>query len=134
MGRDGNEKVFVNNLTGIVENGRLVRAWGTQRDATEHKRAEEGLRRSEADHRAIFEMSSSGAAQVEPVSSGRFVRVNRKLCEITGYSAAELLGMTFSDLTHPDDREPDLAAYRALLDGTRTEWQMVKRYVRKDGR
>ena len=41
LDRDGNEKVFVNNLTGIVENGRLVRAWGTQRDATEQKRAEE---------------------------------------------------------------------------------------------
>jgi PAS domain S-box-containing protein len=129
--RDGNERVFVNNLTGIVEDGRLVRAWGTQRDATEQKRAEGALRRSEADHRAIFEMSSSGAAQVDPVS-GRFVRVNRKLCEITGYSADELLSMTFSDLTHPDERERDMAAYQALLDGARTEWQMVKRYVRKD--
>ena len=45
--RDGNLKYYSNNLVGIVENGRLVRAWGTQRDITERKRAEQVLRRNE---------------------------------------------------------------------------------------
>jgi PAS domain S-box-containing protein len=42
--REGNAKRFLNNLTGIVEKGLLVRAWGTQRDVTESRRAEEAQR------------------------------------------------------------------------------------------
>jgi PAS domain S-box-containing protein len=42
--REGNLKRFLNNLTGVVENGLLVRAWGTQTDVTERRRAEEAQR------------------------------------------------------------------------------------------
>jgi len=42
---EGNPKVFLNNLIGVVEDGRLVRVWGTQLDITEQKRLEEELRR-----------------------------------------------------------------------------------------
>ncbi|WP_207956732.1 PAS domain S-box protein [Rubrobacter tropicus] len=42
--RDGRPKHFLNNLAGIVEEGRLVRAWGTQRDVTERHLAEEAQR------------------------------------------------------------------------------------------
>ncbi|HKI03392.1 MAG TPA: ATP-binding protein [Thermoanaerobaculia bacterium] len=42
---EGNPKVFLNNLMGVVEDGRLVRVWGTQLDITEQKRLEEELRR-----------------------------------------------------------------------------------------
>ena len=47
VGRDGIRRIFLNNLTGIVENGCLVRAWGTQRDVTEQRRAEDERRRAE---------------------------------------------------------------------------------------
>jgi formate hydrogenlyase transcriptional activator len=46
--REGNPKYYLNNFVGVVENGYLVRAWGTQRDITERKRAEQTLRQSEA--------------------------------------------------------------------------------------
>ncbi|MFL6232158.1 MAG: ATP-binding protein [Thermoanaerobaculia bacterium] len=42
---EGNPKVFLNNLVGVVEDGRLVRAWGSQLDITEQRRLEEELRR-----------------------------------------------------------------------------------------
>jgi PAS domain S-box-containing protein len=42
---EGNPKVFLNNLVGVVEDGRLVRAWGSQLDVTEQRRLEEELRR-----------------------------------------------------------------------------------------
>jgi PAS domain S-box-containing protein len=45
--RYGRTKYFLNDLTGIVENGSLLRVWGTQRDVTERKQAEEKLRESE---------------------------------------------------------------------------------------
>ncbi|MUL38278.1 hypothetical protein BWI75_18565 [Gloeocapsopsis sp. AAB1 = 1H9] len=45
--RQGNSKIFLNNLIGIVEDGKLVRAWGTQRDITDRKQAQEALRERE---------------------------------------------------------------------------------------
>ncbi|GEM_PF-3551158 len=41
--REGRRKYFLNGLVGIVENGHLVRVWGTQVDITERKRAEHAL-------------------------------------------------------------------------------------------
>lgn len=41
LDREGNPKYFLNNLVGIVEDGRLLRAWGTQRDITERQLAED---------------------------------------------------------------------------------------------
>jgi len=101
-------------------------------DLTDRKRAEEALRRSEAEYRAIFELAGVGKAQSDP-ETGRLVRVNRKFCEITGYSAAELLGMTFLEITHPDDREGEAEQFlRMVHEGA--EYSVEKRYVRKDGR
>ena len=45
--KSGITKIFVNNLVGIVENDSLVRAWGTQKDITEIKKAEEELKRTQ---------------------------------------------------------------------------------------
>ena len=46
---------------------------------------------------------------------GRWLRVNQKLCEITGYSEEELLRLTFQDVTHPDDLVEDLELIRKML-------------------
>jgi len=91
------------------------------------------LQASESQYRAMFEVAGVGKAQAEP-SSGRLLRVNRKMCEITGYSAQELLGMTFLQLTHPLDRVRDRAASQRLAVGEAAEWAIESRYLRKDGR
>jgi PAS domain S-box-containing protein len=93
---------------------------------------EQALRASEAELRALFELAGVGQALADP-ATGRYLRVNPKLCEITGYSRDELLGMTFSQLTHPDDRERDLALLHALVRGEVGTEAIEKRYVRKDG-
>lgn len=41
--RQGNPRQFLNNLVGVVEEGKLLRAWGTQRDITEQHRTERRL-------------------------------------------------------------------------------------------
>jgi PAS domain S-box-containing protein len=72
-----------------------------------------------------------GIAHVAP--DGRWLRMNRKLCEILGYAREELLGRTFQDITFAEDLDPDLAQVRRLLAGHGDSYSMEKRYLRKDG-
>lgn len=65
---------------------------------------------------------------------GRFVRVNRALCDIVGYEPDELIRLRFHDITHPDDLEADLQLLGELVRGERARYDLGKRYVRRDGR
>jgi two-component system sensor histidine kinase/response regulator len=111
--------------------GRATRMIGAMLDITDRKRAEEALRESEVRFRGTFENAAVGIAHVD--TSGQWLRVNRKLCEIVGYTHEELLQRTFQDITHPDDLEADLAQFRPLLAGEISTYAMEKRYIRKDG-
>jgi PAS domain S-box-containing protein len=101
-------------------------------DITELKSAEASLRESEEQFRAMFELAAVGMAQVDP-RTGRMLRVNETLCAITGYSADELLGRTFSEITHQDDRERDWETFQRAVRGETPDHRSEKRYVRKDG-
>jgi diguanylate cyclase (GGDEF)-like protein/PAS domain S-box-containing protein len=100
-------------------------------DVTERKRAESELRESEQRFRGSFERAATGMALVG--TDGRFLRVNRSLCEILGYPEGELLGKTFQEITYPDDLEVDLEHLRRLLAGEVRTYQTEKRYLHKDG-
>ncbi len=92
----------------------------------------EALRKSEEAFHAMFELSGIGMAQAD--SPGfRFTRVNRMFCEITGYSAGELLARTDVELTHPADRKRTIVGFGRVLRGEADRWSIEKRYVRKDG-
>lgn len=65
--------------------------------------------------------------------SGRWTRVNRALCEITGFTASELQARTFADITHPDDVETDIEAARRMADGDGWGYETEKRYINKQG-
>src|SRR5262249_26365237 len=97
---------------------------------TARTRAEEALRNSEERYRQVEEHAPTGLALV--ALDGRWVRVNPALCALLGYSGDELLGRTFQDVTHPEDR--DTALYERLLAGELPTYQREERYVRKDGR
>ena len=81
--------------------------------------------------RATFELAAVGIAHV--ALDGRWLSVNRKLCDIVGYTRDELLAGSFQDITHPDDLESDLDKVRRLLAGEIPTYSMEKRYLRKDG-
>src|SRR3954469_15182361 len=81
--------------------------------------------------RAIFNQAAVGIALA--ALDGRFVDLNRRFAAILGYSEAELHGMTFIDLTHPDDQSLTAASVRQLLAGEIPEYTLEKRYRRKDG-
>jgi PAS domain S-box-containing protein len=95
------------------------------------RRAEGAVRETEQRLRITFDRAPVGAAEVG--LDDRLLRVNDRLCEITGYSREELLRRRFQDFTHPDDVAADEAEYRRLLTGEIPFHRMEKRYLRKDG-
>jgi PAS domain S-box-containing protein len=101
-------------------------------EAMERARVTRALRDSEAEFRSLFELSAVGVAQADP-TTGRYLRANRRFCEITGYSERELLEKTFSDITHPDDRGRNADAIGSVLRGEGQRWDIEKRYIRADG-
>ena len=97
----------------------------------EGRRAEDALRISDELHRIAFDQAPTGMAYVG--TQQRYTKVNERLCEITGYSATELLHMPIAQLTHPDDRARDAPLLNAFLSGAAPTYEAEKRYVRKDG-
>jgi PAS domain S-box-containing protein len=102
------------------------------RDMKELEKAQTAQRLSDERSRTMFELASVGMAQADPYT-GHWLRVNKKLCDMTGYSTQELLGKNFSEITHPDDREHDWAGFQQVVDRKKPEYHNEKRYIRKDG-
>ncbi len=80
---------------------------------------------------AIFEQASVGICYSD--FDGVFTRVNPRFCAMTGYSAGELEGHSFAEITHPDDVSVDARLGDELIAGTRGPYTLEKRYRRKDG-
>jgi PAS domain S-box-containing protein len=104
---------------------------GLIRDISKRKEAEQALRESEERFGNAFRYSPHGMAFVAP--DGHWLRANKSLCEILGYSEEELLEITFQAVTHPDDVWEDMAQLRRLVSGEISTYNRVKRYYRKDG-
>lgn len=79
----------------------------------------------------LFEFSPIGIALVSP--EGRWISVNASLCEMLGYTPAELMQLTFQDITHADDLEIDLELVLQMLKGERSYYFLKKRYISKTG-
>jgi len=79
----------------------------------------------------IFDHAAVGIAQID--LGGTFLRVNRRYCQMLGYSEAELLTKNVSDINPPDNSPELLQGCRQLQDGTISSHSIEKRYVRKDG-
>ena len=93
--------------------------------------AQAALSEAEERFRRAFNDAPIGMGLV--ALDGRWLRVNQRLTEITGFSGAQLLASTFQDITHPDDVDIDVEHSRQLLAGEVRSYQMEKRYVRPDG-
>jgi len=81
--------------------------------------------------KTAFNEAAIGMALVGP--DGRWLRVNRSVCELTGYSEGELLQIRFQDITHPDDLDLDVENVGKMLRGEISTYQMEKRYLHKNG-
>jgi PAS domain S-box-containing protein len=130
---DGRQKTILNSAVPVRgKAGEITGAVIFNEDVSDLVAAQRALLESEQEFKAFFELSSVGAAEVDPVTNC-FTRVNRKFCEITGYSEAELLKLGPLALTAPEEREKDVAQGKRLFSRETNDWQSEKRYLRKDG-
>lgn len=98
---------------------------------TENQQLVERLRRSEEQFRGLFEQAAVGICVVGP--DGRLLRVNDKLCSITGRTAEELLKYELRDLSHPEERAEHESQVGKLLLGGVSEVSLDQRLLRPDG-
>jgi PAS domain S-box-containing protein len=105
VGRDGSQKFFLNNLLGVVEDGHLVRVWGTQRNVTEQRRAEAARRASEERYRSLFEESRDAIYISTP--DGRMLDINPAGLQMLGYATAQDLKSQHASKLYafPEERE-----------------------------
>lgn len=123
--RTGEPRLYRCSAGPVIVDGRLDGAVLVMSDLTEIKRAEDRFR-------TMFERIPMAIAQSDP-ATGRVVRTNAKMCELTGRSLEELVGHAFAEWTHPDDRAENLEQYGQLIRGELEVYTTEKRYVRKDG-
>lgn len=98
----------------------------------ERRRVGQRVRYLEERFRATFELAAVGIAHVAP--DGQWLRVNRKFCDILGYSHEELLQRSIQGLTAPQDRQAETDEMNRLLNGEQGHSVIEKRCTRKDGR
>jgi diguanylate cyclase (GGDEF)-like protein/PAS domain S-box-containing protein len=72
-------------------------------------------------------------AVVSAPGSREFLEFNERWCDMLGFSRAELTGLTWEDLTHPDDVGKDAAVRARLVAGELERYETEQRFVRKDG-
>jgi PAS domain S-box-containing protein len=100
-------------------------------DVTEQHRTDEALRESQQRLAFTYDQAPIGIAEVD--AQGRFVRVNAALSTLIGYGPDALLGRSFIDLTHPDDRQEDADNFGRQIRGEIRQYVSQKRFFRKDG-
>ncbi|HYM57011.1 MAG TPA: EAL domain-containing protein [Solirubrobacteraceae bacterium] len=86
---------------------------------------------SEERFRSAFENAMIGMSVTGP--EGQLLRVNRALCEMLGYSEAELSGRRWAEITHPDDLDKSAEGRRRTLAGDQDGFSCEKRYIHADG-
>jgi len=100
-------------------------------DISARKRTEETLRENEAQLQAIFDFAGVAIALTD--TTGKWLRINRTMAEMLGYSIEELLKLSNTDITHPDDITATRQHVQDLVQGKIASYQLEKRYLHKDG-
>ena len=128
--------VVVNPIRGPQGKPELLVA--VSRDITGHRQNEKALReahlqvaRNEERWRSVFENSVIGVALTD--LDGRFQAANHAYQKMLGYSEKELQQLTFLDVTHEDYGDSSKTLVSELIEGKRQQFQIEKRYLRKDG-
>ena len=125
-------RTYVQRLAPVRDRrGQVIAGMGYAQEVTAARTSERQLRESEQRFRLAFEHAPIGKAII--ALDGRFREVNPVLCRLVGHTPEALLGMSFRDVTHPDDLDTDRPQRRALLRGEIDNYSLEKRYVTAAG-
>lgn len=111
--------------------GEVVGGFAIIHNVTSRKKTEEALRKSEDKFRKVFEEAPIPMLLMQ---HRKLVEVNRALCEMLGYIPGDMLGRMLHDFIHPDDHSQSDEKGQELAEGKIQRFQMMKRYLHKDGR
>lgn len=106
------------------EEGKPEFVIGMAEDITRQKQAEESFR-------AVFEHAGIGMTIVD--KTDYIIEANLAYQKMVGYNLQELRRMKIAEFTHPDDAMIDAALFNEVLEGKRESYQMIKRYITKNG-
>lgn len=96
-----------------------------------HLRAIAAINQNFEHYQQMFRSAAIGIAKVS--LQGRFVEANDYIRQLLGYTETELKNLTYLDITHPDDIEPDQRLLKKLLHGELDLYNLEKRYIHKNG-
>jgi len=130
--RNGKAKYFLNQMTGIVENGKVKRVWGTQQDITEQRQAEQQLLESELFYRNLFANSLDGVLITD--ADGVVTFASPSITPILGYGADEILGKNTFEYVHVDDRQLAYSAFIEERADLATQKFISVRLLKNDGK
>ena len=128
---DGEWRVFSVRAVPVLDEHGAVLEWvGVHTDVTDERRAEAELFDSREQLSTIIAQAAVGIVQVD--TSGRFLLINQRQCEILGRSRADILGRRMVEFMHPDDQEDNLRRLSELV-ATGQAYISERRYLRPDG-
>ncbi|MBB1518769.1 sensor domain-containing protein [Aquipseudomonas guryensis] len=114
-----------------LDGTRVVRLYGAIQDISARKLAEQQLRERDEWLRLFFEAPLIGMAMITP--QGQWLEVNFKLCQILDRSRQELCDVSWQMITHVQDVEREETLFDAIRRGERDDYELEKRFLRKDG-
>ena len=134
MRRAGGGPVWVETRMRVVRDPvtrAVVESHATVRDVAERMQSQAALAEAEERFRSAFEEAPIGMALTS--TDFRFLRVNRALCQLTGYTPAQLEGLPVASITHPDELRADWEARGAMLEGELSSHRAERRYLHASG-
>ncbi len=115
----------------IDANGRVCGVFTALVDITERRTLELQLDESDQRFFGAFQHAAIGMALIAP--DGHFLRVNAAVCDMLGYTQAELLALDIDAISHPDDVTARQDLQQRMLCGDLESYQIEKRSLHKDG-
>lgn len=132
--RSTDQTVFIGDLYGTLlggANSHTNEVLISIIDQSQNVAQRSALDASRRHFEAYFDSSPVGMASISPDKG--WIEVNDKLCEMLGYLSLALSRMTWLEITHQDDAEPELILFHRLLNNDIDGYQIDKRFVRQDG-
>ena len=125
------EVIFSKNVW-LNEDGEAAGLVGAITDVTEFRQNAHALRASQSRLNNI--LANAGVGIVFGDTQGRVLEANSAFNALLGYDEGELVGVPFSDFSHPEDLQQEMGIFTELIAGARSSYAMDKRFIAKDGR